>query len=90
MSEDSTEKVEASGSLDDPVESTIDCFETEWRDGKTPNIGEFLSMPTALSAVAAQQLLVELVLVDLEYRWRAREDAIPPSDPLGLRPCLTA
>jgi len=47
-------------------------FEAAWREGQRPRIEEFLAEALAEHlAESKRRLLVELVLLDLEYRWRA-------------------
>lgn len=51
------------------VESQIEHFEAMWHEGSTPVIDDFLQ-PMTLSDDERRQLLRELVMIDLEYRWR--------------------
>ena len=54
---------------------TIDRFESLWYAGHVPDLKEFLSNDTSESLLSRKgDLLVELVMVDIEYRWR-RKDA---------------
>jgi len=52
-------------------ESVIRRFEDAWRDHECPDVGEYLAADPLLST----KLLVELVHIDLEFRFRAGEDA---------------
>jgi eukaryotic-like serine/threonine-protein kinase len=52
-----------------PLDSLIWEFEQAWRRGDTPDIGAFLRRASDKSE--RHRLLVELIGVDLEYRWRA-------------------
>src|SRR5687767_272371 len=63
----------------------LDAFEAAWRSNEPPSIADFL--PPA-DVVARPEAICELVLVDLEYRWRA--DAAGRDDLHGLpaRPLL--
>ncbi|MEX0642278.1 MAG: serine/threonine-protein kinase [Pirellulales bacterium] len=61
-----------------PFEDRIDRFDAAWREGKSPKIQDFLPSPKASASGdylrERRALLIELVKVDLEYRWRrARE-----------------
>jgi serine/threonine protein kinase/Tol biopolymer transport system component len=47
----------------------LDRFEEAWRNG-TPRIDDFLPHSTAKQAASRQRLLLELVAIDLECRWR--------------------
>lgn len=56
----------------DHVEDLLDEFESRWHTGNPPQIGSFLNLPALRQASRSERLdfLVELVMVDLEYRWR--------------------
>lgn len=58
----------------DLVDDLIDEFERRWNTGKPPQIGSFLSLPSFRKVSSCDRLdfLVELILVDLEYRWRGK------------------
>jgi len=106
MSDDSaTPQVAQRTSLLRKIDEICDRFEAAWKAGRPPLIDHCLhdSLPDADPDVR-RQLLVELVMIDLEYRWRraaqtsgdlsepARwaEDALgrPGESPLPLRPRL--
>ncbi len=55
---------------DDEFESQIFRFEQAWQRDGLCEIADFLNLPSALEAPARQRLLVELICVDLEFRWR--------------------
>ncbi|MHC4400973.1 MAG: serine/threonine-protein kinase, partial [Planctomycetota bacterium] len=65
------------------IDAICDRFEQAWKGGGRPEIEEFLTSDLAPESCAPRrQLLVELVIIDLEYRWRtaavraAREDEL--------------
>jgi WD40 repeat protein/tRNA A-37 threonylcarbamoyl transferase component Bud32 len=75
------------------VEARIDdlCheFETEWSGGTVPLIDDYLTrarldLDEYNGGAWLSRLLVELVMLDLEYRWRARSE--PPAAPRTARP----
>lgn len=56
------------------LESVYDRFEAAWQSGEEPDIDEFAAELKDDSR--RQQALHELVLIDLEYRWRRAADSI--------------
>lgn len=56
------------------LESVYDRFESAWQQGEEPDIEEFAAELKDDSR--RQQVLHELVLIDLEYRWRRAASAI--------------
>jgi tRNA A-37 threonylcarbamoyl transferase component Bud32 len=56
--------------LDDEFESRILAFEQAWRDNGPREIADFVDRPPALTPIERRRLLLELVCVDLEFRWR--------------------
>ena len=60
-----------------PFESLILEFERTWQRGDEPDIGDFLRRVDA--GQDRQRLLVELICIDLEFRWRAT--ALPAGQP---------
>src|SRR5687767_5621948 len=60
----------------------LDAFEAAWRSNEPPSIADFLPQ----SAAARLEAVRELVLIDMEYRWRAApaQDALHglPARPL--------
>lgn len=58
----------------DLIDDLIDEFERRWQTGSPPQISAFLSLPAIRKARRSEQLgfLVELIMVDLEYRWREK------------------
>jgi tRNA A-37 threonylcarbamoyl transferase component Bud32 len=65
-------------------DQVLDRFEATWQKGTRPDIDEFLSSGRS----SRQHLLAELVMIDLEYRWRSS----PPKEigPFPVRPRLEA
>src|SRR6516165_6304849 len=57
----------AAGTAD--IRQVLDRFEEAWRNG-TPRIDDFLQPAAAQQAANRQRLLLELVAIDLECRWR--------------------
>ncbi len=57
------------------LEAEFERFESAWRAGSPPNIEQFLgdasSGAVVRDAAVRRQLLIELVAIDLERRWRA-------------------
>jgi eukaryotic-like serine/threonine-protein kinase len=53
------------------LESRIRDFEQTWRLTGPCDLADFLDRPTALEVEERNQLLIELVCVDLEFRWQA-------------------
>lgn len=66
----------------DVYERQVLAFENAWRNGKTPELGEYL--PREASAYDQKRLLMELVCLDLEYRWRQSELSEPSCEPWRL------
>jgi len=66
-------------------EDIIAAFEQSWsqRSKQPPTLREFIGehSPT-------EDCIVELVLIDLEFRWRQTRLSVPPSDALGGQPRL--
>jgi predicted ATPase len=87
-----------------PFASAVARFEQAWQSGAAPSVETFLSAAGPLGAAASQdaELARELVLIDLEYRWRkpglssaaAASGSLPPQprseDYLRLFPQLYA
>jgi eukaryotic-like serine/threonine-protein kinase len=55
---------------DDAFESRLLRFEEAWRRDGPPEIADFLGDPPGLSSPERRRLLVELIAIDLEFRWR--------------------
>lgn len=61
---------------EDWIDGLCDRYEAAWKSGQVPTIGEWLAQAGQLSAAERRKLLVELVAVDLPYRWgHARHSA---------------
>ena len=56
----------------DVIDDLIDQFERRWQAGKPPGIGEFLDLPEIRNVPDSERrsFIVELIMVDLEFRWR--------------------
>jgi serine/threonine protein kinase len=74
----------ASDSVD--FEVIVDHFDHAWRTGPVPSIPQFLDLFDAdrCSPLERRQLLLEMVKVDMEYRWRpaaqGRDSERPPAE----------
>jgi tetratricopeptide (TPR) repeat protein len=77
-------------SAETEFERRLIAFEEAWRAGSTPDLGAFLSpaIDSAEHGSAARRArqLLDLILMDLEYRWRA--PAPGNSDSMPARPRL--
>ena len=64
------------------LKELVERFDVTWHSGSEPTIKEFIGTDTArdLNDHDRQQLLVELVMVDMEYRWRRTTVDIRSSD----------
>ena len=51
------------------LDTRLERFDQRWHQGDPPRIEDFL-LHADTSSVDGQQLLAELVMIDLEYRWR--------------------
>ena len=68
------------------LNSTVERFDECWHRGEVPAIDDFLRQDTlqTLDDARRHQLLIELVMIDLEYRWRCdlhEEPALGPGTP---------
>lgn len=70
------------GELSSQLEQTCDAFASAWQSGDSPDILEHLNTAAPTGSPIRSQLLIELVLIDLERRWRrsARTDTFERSD----------
>ncbi|MBW3600012.1 MAG: serine/threonine protein kinase, partial [Planctomycetes bacterium] len=59
------------------LDRLVEKFEQAWRTGVPPRIEEFVG--ENLDEAARRKLLLELIVVDMEYRWSASDG--DPSDP---------
>lgn len=69
------------------LEQWLDEFERAWKQGKPPAIREILERQRAapqrsLSLKSENELLIELIRIDLEYRWRRAASSPRESAPL--------
>jgi tRNA A-37 threonylcarbamoyl transferase component Bud32 len=64
----------------DPTEAVIDRFEEEWRSGGRPSLTAALASAAGqCDSRAMRELALELVKIDLEYRWKAARAAGRPA-----------
>jgi tRNA A-37 threonylcarbamoyl transferase component Bud32 len=80
----SSTEAESSPSRTSPLDDQVDRFDAAWRDGKAPRIQDFLPPPKATASGdylrQRRELLIELVKVDLEYRWRRVREGLATAD----------
>jgi predicted Ser/Thr protein kinase len=62
------------------LERRLADFESAWRSGRAPTIGEHVA--------ADSGLLAEIIAIDLEYRWRSDGKSLDGDDAIGLQPRL--
>ncbi len=55
---------------DDAFESHILRFEEDWQRNGPVEIADYLDQPPALTSQDRRHLLIELIGIDLEFRWR--------------------
>ena len=53
------------------LDQLLDQFDDAWNQGTLPNLAEFLEQA---HTVDRRELLIELIKIDQEYRWRAQPD----------------
>jgi tetratricopeptide (TPR) repeat protein/tRNA A-37 threonylcarbamoyl transferase component Bud32 len=63
---------------------TLDRFDSSWREGSSPRIEDFLPP----GGRERREALVELVKIDLEYRWRQGQESTPSGSRGGDFPSL--
>ena len=56
---------------DDNLESRLLDFEEAWRREEPPEIADFLGSSSGLDSPDRRRLLLELIAIDLEFRWRS-------------------
>src|SRR5579871_4906209 len=69
---------------DDDFESRILGFERAWQASGPPQIEDFLDGRWAVASPERRRLLLELICVDLEFRWRHGGPTERPPDRLVL------
>ncbi len=76
-------------------DSCVDRFDTMWHSGTVPEIDDFLPPQNSsiLDCQERRRLLAELVMIDLEFRWRggagdSTGQSQPPGSPRPERPRL--
>ena len=81
-------KVDTTAAISDSLKSVYEHFDAEWASGKVPRIEDFL--PTDLGCDERRPVLLELVLIDLDYRWQRGGQQIGEGTPKGplLEDCL--
>ena len=62
------------------LDTVCDRFKAAWQCGRRPKIDEFLPETAKANALADRELLIELVRIDLEYRWLAGSPSHSASD----------
>lgn len=100
MSDDSgRDDVLESRSMGAEIDTVADRFEAAWLAGGEPRIEEYLGQtPAADDPEASHQLLPELVMIDLEHRWRRATERAEEATPIptektpgtNARPSLVA
>lgn len=60
----------AAQSFGDQIDRACDQFEAAWKAGQEPRIEEYLALVGTEDGFAARALSVELMCLELEYRWR--------------------
>ena len=55
------------------IQSVVDSFRNEWDRGKIPYLAHFLSNFSDADPQTRRRLLLELIAVDLENKWRRRD-----------------
>ena len=78
---------------DDPQLSVLlDRFDAAWASGTAPEISDFLPGDAGEATLSRRSVLIELVMIDLERRWRAGTSeaaTIPPdAEPFPAKPTL--
>jgi eukaryotic-like serine/threonine-protein kinase len=86
-SEGETHWASGSGSVARLIDGACDRFEAAWKSGQRPQIEEYVSDVGSRNPSHVRQLLIELVMIDLEWRWPESEaDTVVsgvPSDAAG-------
>ena len=54
----------------DDFEQIVSEFEHAWRNGQAPRIDQVIANADIAAKTSCNDLLVELVAIDMEYRWR--------------------
>jgi len=76
-------------SLQGDLDALLLRFDQVWQQGGPPSIEEFLAAVASAGAAARRGFLEELVMIDLEYRWRlAALGVVAPAGPIRERPRL--
>jgi hypothetical protein len=72
------------------MEESIAAFEREWQEGRVPALGAHLCSAVGDSPDGRRDFLLELIAVDMEFRWRSASDVDVSHDTIGLKPSLSA
>ena len=59
------------------IDAVCEAFERAWESGQVPRIEDHLAKAKSHGALPFRNLLVELVMIDLERRWRAGDGSGP-------------
>ena len=70
------------------IDGVSDEFEARWRSGAVPSIEDYLGRIPKDQAELRKALLMELVAVDIEYRWSHGENGKPQFDTSAARDAL--
>jgi len=54
----------------DAIDAVCDRFEAAWASGEAPRIDDYLTEAKRANSPPVRDLLVELVMIDMEHRWR--------------------
>ena len=76
MSESGRGGIESSHEIWDVIDQVCDRFEAAWKSDQAPAIQESLEvqLPDGAGSEARRALLVELVKLDIRYRWQHASD----------------
>lgn len=73
-----------SGLFEDQMDMICDRFEAAWQAGQIPRIEDYLGEAAAGSSPAARKLAVELIKIDLGWRWRRANEGLGTRDAATL------
>jgi WD40 repeat protein/serine/threonine protein kinase len=84
MSAGGARATESGAAID--ADALLDQFETAWKQTPFPDLESFRARLGARDLPEQKRLLVELIKIDLEHRWRRAEIQPPPADSIPARP----
>jgi len=85
VGESSEANVPGSTSSGVDIDALADRFDAAWRAGEEPQIEDYVGQALAAKhSEASQQLLLELVMVDLEHRWRRASETANRESPATI------